>query len=421
LLVTLFCSSLFAQQPVVAVASFNAVSGISTAEANMITRVFYIRLGNANRVRLVDRTVVDQVIREHQFQLGDWSNAQKTAELGNALNANWVARGIMERFDTNILVTVEFFDMRTFEYRGGADLLLANANEVYQSMDTLVDKVVETIAGSGRLPPPPVTGSTSSSGGTRTDNSTAVPANFVRVEGGTFQMGSASGGDSDERPVHSVTVKSFSMSKYPVTQKEWYEVMGTTIRQQQAVAGGSRLYGEGDNYPMYYVSWLEAVEYCNKRSIKEGLTPAYSGSGNNITCNWNANGYRLPTEAEWEYAAKGGSLGTLVYEYSGSNNVDSVGWHSGNSGGSTKPVGTKAPNSLGLYDMSGNVWEWCWDWYGNYTAGAQADPRGAVSGTNRVMRGGSWYYDGQNLRSAVRNYYTPSYRYGNVGFRLVRP
>jgi formylglycine-generating enzyme required for sulfatase activity len=186
------------------------------------------------------------------------------------------------------------------------------------------------------------------------------------------------------------------------------------------VDGSRSLYGEGDNYPMYYVNWLEAVEYCNKRSIKEGLTPAYSGSGNNITCNWNANGYRLPTEAEWEYAAKGGNRDQTVYEYSGSNSADSVAWYNGNSGRSTHPVGTKAPNSLGLYDMSGNVWEWCWDRYGRYSSGAQVNPVGASSGSGRVGRGGGWDDSARGVRSANRSYSTPYDRGSYLGFRLAR-
>jgi len=243
---------------------------------------------------------------------------------------------------------------------------------------------------------------------------------MIHIEGGTFQMGS-SNGDNDEKPIHRVTVKSFNMGKCPVTQKEWFEIMGTTIRQQGDMADGSwSLYGEGDNYPMYYVSWLDAVEYCNKRSVKEGLTLVYSGSGNNITCNRDANGYRLPTEAEWEYAAKGGNRDQTVYEYSGSNSADAVAWHDGNSGGGTKPVGTKAPNSLGLYDMSGNVWEWCWDRYGRYSSGVQTDPVGASSGSDRVSRGGGWLDSAEFVRSANRYSYSPSNRYSDVGFRVVR-
>ena len=236
---------------------------------------------------------------------------------------------------------------------------------------------------------------------------TSAPANMVRVEGGTFQMGSNT--NDSEKPIHTVKVKSFSIGNYPVTQKEWFEIMGTNLSNFK-----------GDNLPMEMVSWFDAVEYCNKRSVREGLTPAYSDSGNNITCNWKANGYRLPTEAEWEYAARGGNGSPGNYAYAGSNNVDSVAWYIGNSVGSTKPVGTKAPNSLGLYDMSGNVWEWCWDWYGKYSSGAQNDPRGASSGTYRVYRGGYWNTTAALARSVYRAYSSPRHRGYNIGFRVAR-
>jgi formylglycine-generating enzyme required for sulfatase activity len=249
---------------------------------------------------------------------------------------------------------------------------------------------------------------TGTSGRTTIGGQTQLSANFVRVEGGTFQMGSTANGS--EKPIHTVTVKSFSISKYQVTQKEWQEVMGNNPSNFK-----------GDNRPVEQVSWYEAVDYCNKRSIKEGLTPAYRGSGDNITCDWNANGYRLPTEAEWEFAAKGGTKEYLTTEYSGSNSVDAVAWYSGNSGNSTHPVGTKAANSLGIHDMSGNVWEWCWDWYGGYSSRSQTDPRGAVSGADRVLRGGSWDYSAAYVRSAGRVYSTPADRDYFIGFRLVRP
>ncbi|MCL2214108.1 MAG: SUMF1/EgtB/PvdO family nonheme iron enzyme [Treponema sp.] len=252
-------------------------------------------------------------------------------------------------------------------------------------------------------------------------NPSAIPANMVRINGGTFQMGSASGGESDERPVRQVTVSSFYMSIYEVTQKEWFEIMGTTVRQQRDMGYRAwSLHGEGDNYPMYYVNWYEAIEYCNKRSLKEGLTPVYGGSGNNITCSWNANGYRLPTEAEWEYAAKGGGRDPLIYTYSGSNNASTVAWYTDNSGNSTHPAGTKTPNSLGLYDMSGNVGEWCWDWRGSYPQGAQTDPRGASSGTNRVIRGGGFGHSEDVIRSARRLGTYPEVWDGRTGFRVVR-
>ena len=210
-LALLASTSMFAQQrPVVAVVPFDAISGISATDVNMITRVFYIRLGNTGRVVLVDRNIVDRVIREHGFQTGDWSNQQKTAELGKALNADWIVRGELEAFGANILVTVQFFDIKTFQFMGGTDLRLANADDAYDRMNPLVDSLIETIGrnpvvvGDRLLPPPPP------------PSESRVPANFVRVEGGTFQMGT-----------RAVTVSSFSMSKYEVTQKEWQEIMGT--------------------------------------------------------------------------------------------------------------------------------------------------------------------------------------------------
>jgi hypothetical protein len=172
---------------------------------------------------------------------------------------------------------------------------------------------------------------------------------------------------------YAVTVRNFYMGKYEVTQKEWVAIMGSNPSNFK-----------GDDLPVEQVSWNEAVEYCNKLSLKEGLTPAYRGSGDSVTCNFTASGYWLPTEAEWEYAAKGGKQGDyLVYEYAGSNSVDAAGWYKGNSGGRTHPAG-------------------------------------AVSGSYRVPCGGSWGDDARDLRSAYRSSFSPSKRDIDLGFRLVR-
>jgi WD40 repeat protein len=143
------CVGLFAQQPVVAVVPFDAISGVSAEDAEVITHMFFIRLGNTGSVSLVDRGMVDRILREHSFQVVDWSNQQKTAELGSALNADWIVRGELRKFGFSILVTVQFYDIKTFRFMGGTDLRLANAEDVYDKMDTLVGKLVETIGGSG--------------------------------------------------------------------------------------------------------------------------------------------------------------------------------------------------------------------------------------------------------------------------------
>jgi formylglycine-generating enzyme required for sulfatase activity len=252
-----------------------------------------------------------------------------------------------------------------------------------------------------------------------------VPDTFVRINGGTFTMGSPANEperEDNEGPQHQVTVSAFYMGKYEVTQKEYQEVMGTNPS-----------YFKGPNLPVEQVSWFDAVEYCNKRSQKEGLTPAYtiSGAGNNraVTWNRNANGYRLPTEAEWEYACRAGT----TTPFSTGNNIttDQANYngnypYNNNAKGAyrkkTTPVGSFAPNPWGLYDMHGNVWEWCWDWYGDYSSGAQTDPDGAASGSYRVERGGSWISDASFARSVYRGYNVPYYRISSgFGFRLVRP
>ena len=151
-------------------------------------------------------------------------------------------------------------------------------------------------------------------------------------------------------------------------------------------------------------------------SRKCGLSEAYCINGDEVSCDWDGHGWRLPTEAEWEYLARGGE----VHLYAGSNDIDSVAWCRDNSGERTHSVGQKQPNGFGLYDMSGNVREWCWDWEGDYSSGSVTDPRGPSSGSLRVYRGGSWLNDARGARASYRNYGVPSDRYYVLGFRLLR-
>jgi formylglycine-generating enzyme required for sulfatase activity len=237
-----------------------------------------------------------------------------------------------------------------------------------------------------------------------------VNEDMVFVQGGTFQMGSTSG-NRFEKPIHSVTLSNFYIGKYEVTQGEYKALMGSN----PSYSGK----GIGDNYPVNKVNWNEAVEYCNVLSRKEGLTPVYSGSDTTVSCNFNANGYRLPTEAEWEYAARGGKS-SRNYNFAGSNNLENIAWYEDNSGSKNNPVGQKQPNELGLYDMTGNVWEWCWDWYVYYSSGSQSDPTGSSTGSSRIRRGGGWANDASFSRTAFRGYAKPSSWGYNVGFRVVR-
>jgi formylglycine-generating enzyme required for sulfatase activity len=195
------------------------------------------------------------------------------------------------------------------------------------------------------------------------------------------------------------------MGRYEVRQAEY-----------QAVMGNNPSSFKGASLPVETVSWYDAVEYCNARSRREGLAPAYTINGTAISWNRNANGYRLPTEAEWEYACRAGT----ATPYSSGNSIYNAGWYDDNGGKTTHAVGTKQANPWGLCDMHGNVFEWCWDWYGVYGTAAQTDPAGPSSGTLRVRRGGSWNDSDRYIRSAFRIYNIPSNRSSYLGFRVCR-
>ena len=246
-----------------------------------------------------------------------------------------------------------------------------------------------------------------------------------------------------------VTLSSFWISPYEVTQEEFESLMAGNqngIEANPSYFSDSPAAGEvQERRPVECVSWYDAIVYCNLLSIKEGLTPCYTIKSStapaawgtspistsaedyddweSVTCNFDADGYRLPTEAEWEYAARGGqtgiSDGSWEYEYSGSNTINDVSWYHGSK---THEVGKKQANALGLYDMSGNVREWCWDWYGSrsgYPSGTE-DPAGPDTGSYRVYRGGSWDYDAFLCTVSFRTSFNPYYRGASYGFRLVR-
>ena len=194
----------------------------------------------------------------------------------------------------------------------------------------------------------------------------------------------------DEKSVHQVTLTNdYYMGKYEVTQALWKAVMGSNPSNFK-----------GDYLPVEMVSWDDCQEFIGKLNSMTGRK------------------FRLPTEAEWEYAARGGKKSRSC-QYSGSSNIADVAWYKDNSGNKTHPVGTKQANELGFYDMTGNVWEWCQDWYYSYVSSSQTNPRGAVSGSYRVYRGGSWYYNARCCRSSCRFYVTPDCRYYYLGLRLV--
>lgn len=285
--------------------------------------------------------------------------------------------------------------------------------------------------------------------------------NLVRIEGGEFDMGDTFGdGRSDEKPVHKVKINTFYLGRNEVSLGEFRQFINATGYETDAdkigkcwVVTDSGSWEEKDdvnwrcdtegkqrpsdeeNHPVIHVSWNDAIAYCNWLSQQEGLKEVYTISESNVTADWEANGYRLPTEAEWEYAAR--SLGKK-YKYA---------WGNGDPNGNiadetaktkysswtiwegyrdgyvhTSPVGTFPQGDLGLNDMTGNVWEWCWDWFGSsyYQDSSEDNPKGPSSGSDRVLRGGCWFFNSVYVRAANRSYDMPTVSDNDIGFRLSR-
>jgi formylglycine-generating enzyme required for sulfatase activity len=261
----------------------------------------------------------------------------------------------------------------------------------------------------------------------------------------------ASDGNTLFRTGRTVILSPFKIAKYATTYELWYEVRQWAAGNGYIILNAGREGHDGTTgdspttvaktEPVTYINWRDAVIWCNAYSEMSGKEPVYytdtsyttvlkvstNTDSTNTAADYakmkpGANGFRLPTEAEWEYAARGGGIpaitGTFVYTYAGSNTIEDVAWYSVNASG-THEVGTKNPNTLGLYNMSGNVREWCWDWFGNIGTGTVDNPKGPASSSHRVIRGGGWIYDASHCTVAYRNIFSPSYGSGTIGFRLV--
>lgn len=363
-----------------------------------------------------DRVDMAAITGEQNFQRTGMVSEEQIKRLGEMTGAAYVLIAEAALYDDqNIIIAAKILDVETGGVFSSTPPAIAPKDPT--KMAEACIKCSQTLVG-GKMPTRTTTTTTYSQTGYASQPAPAANQDFTEtawgvnmkmiwVEGGDFLMGCTSeqGGncDSDEQNVRRVTVDGFYIGMLEVTQSQWEKVVGTSIYQQWTKAdfSGSPDYGVGPDYPMYCVSWDEAMEFCRLLSNKTGRT------------------YTLPTEAQWEYAARGGNKNEGA-KYAGSNVINAVAWYTDNTGSSTHIVGSKRANALGIYDMSGNVWEWCKDWYASsYVSYDTNNPVGPSSGSGRVNRGGSFSNDAYHCRVANRSLESPGSRYCNHGFRVV--
>ncbi len=345
----------------------------------------------------VERTnaFLKQIQKETGYQQSGAVDDEDLIRLGEKFGVQYVCVTKTIPWGGSYFISSRLIDVKTSEV---PKMYNAENKVMKNSQDVLVvaKEIAAKLSGSS---------STSSANQDFTEEAWGINMKMIWVEGGEFMMGCTSEQSdcgSDENNVRRVTVDGFYIGMLEVTQSQWEKVMGTSVYQQRDKANTSwPMRGVGPDYPMYYVSWEEATEFCRLLSNKTGKT------------------YTLPTEAQWEYAARGGKKADGT-KYAGSNMVDAVAWYCDNSSNSTHPCGTKRANALGIYDMSGNVWEWCKDWYSSsYSSYDTNNPTGPSSGSERVSRGGCWGGDASYCRVAFRDIASPGGRYYYRGFRVV--
>ena len=336
----------------------------------------------------IERTAdfLNELSKEQSYQRSGAVDDGQISKLGKYFGVHLVCVVTVDKMSDRYFMVARLVDVETTTVTNSAR---PQKFDDVEDVETICESVTASLFGERNR-------STSGNNTNVQPNTLRNPAEpeMVLVQGGAFIMGCTYEQGSDcydnEKPNHQVTVSDFYIGKYEVTQRQWIEIMSNNPSNFK-----------GDNLPVENVSWNEVQEFITRLNERTGQH------------------YRLPTEAEWEYAARGGNQ-SKKYKYSGSNMILDVAWYADNSGSKTHPVGTKQPNELGIYDMSGNVWEWCYDWYGDYSSSSQTDPIGASSGSYRVNRGGSWGTDAGSVRVSDRYSIAPDFRYFSIGFRLAR-
>ncbi|MBR2487035.1 MAG: formylglycine-generating enzyme family protein [Paludibacteraceae bacterium] len=419
LILAFACLSVFAQTEVKKVAILETVDKMGNVPYGILFQVrssLTFAISSHAGYEGYDRVDMTAITGEQSFQRTGMVSDEQIKRVGEMTGAAYVLIAEAALYDDqNIIIAAKILDVETGGVMSSTPPAVAPKDPT--KMAEACIRCSQTLVG-GKMPTRTTTTTTDSQTGYVSQPAPAANQDFTEtawdinmkmiwVEGGDFLMGCTSeqGGDcgSDEQNVRRVTVDGFYIGMLEVTQSQWEKVVGTSIYQQWTKAGnsGSPTRGVGPDYPMYCVSWDEAMEFCRLLSNKTGRT------------------YTLPTEAQWEYAARGGNKNEGA-KYAGSNMIDAVAWYTDNSGSSTHIVGSKRANALGIYDMSGNVWEWCKDWYASsYVSYDTNNPVGPSSGSDRVYRGGSWYGSASDCRGADRGSDSPGNRYGNLGFRVV--
>ena len=413
LLLSAISLTVYSQEEKVRIAVFDPIATFAINDGTdvIVREITSSTVVNSGMYDVIDRMTLNKLAEEQNFARNGMMDETQAVQIGKIAGASKVLFSVLASSGTRNMLTTKLIDVLTGTVEKQQYKLID------QSMDIVleVENLTKTLVG-GKMPTRTTTTTTYSQTGYASQPAPAANQDFTEtawdinmkmiwVEGGDFLMGCTSeqGGDcgSDEQNVRRVTVDGFYIGMLEVTQSQWEKVVGTSIYQQKSKANGSNTYGVGPDYPMYYGSWDEAMEFCRLLSNKTGRT------------------YTLPTEAQWEYAARGGNKNESA-KYAGSNMIDAVAWYTDNSGGSTHIVGSKRANALGIYDMSGNVWEWCKDWYASsYVSYDTNNPTGPSSGSNRENRGGGWGSTASYCRVADRSNLSPGYRYHCLGFRVV--
>lgn len=382
----LITDCLIAQQSRKTVAVLNLVNagGVDNNEISILTDRFTSALFNTNTFKVLERDKMNEILKAQDFNMSDNCNSTECAvQVGQLLGVEIMVAGKVGKFGQTYTVDLRMMDIVTGE------LLKTGAENYKGDKEGLLD-VIESMAYK-------LAGiSISEKAPSEISTLTKLANNMVFIKGGIYEMGDifGEGWPQDRLPVHRVRINDFYISKYEITQKEWREVMGTN----------PSYFKDCDECAVETVSWYDVIEFIKKLNTRTGKN------------------YRLPSEAEWEYAARSGGLKDKSDETKKESDIDPIAWFDKNSAGRTHPVGMKQPNSIGLYDMKGNVWEWCQDWYNeNYYSQSSSDnPKGPITGTSRVLRGGSWdTFNTDFLSYLHRNSSNPGFRNSEIGFRIV--